>query len=193
MKIAIDLDGVTWDVQKHLLEIYNEKYGTNHKIEDITYWNFLPEDRFWKVYEEMVKRITEYEPVDPKIGGYINLLYLYYNISFLTHGIYTVDIIEKKLKTWSIFKHLSYDSIILEDYTTPKVIHDFDYFIDDNPNLAMEIRVYPKKTLLLFTQPWNRNINVNDFSNVIRVDNWLDIQKYFLKCVNKGDLYEKKV
>ena len=193
MKIAIDLDGVTWDVHKHLLEIYNEKYGTNHILEDIIYWDFLPEDRFWESYEEMVKRIMTFEPVDPKIGGYINLLYNFYNISFLTHGIYTVDIIEKKLKTWSIFKGLSYDSIILEDYTTPKVIHDFDYFIDDNPQMAMEIRVYPKKTLLLFTRPWNRNIDVNNFDNVIRVDNWPDIQKYFLKLINEVDLYARKM
>jgi len=193
MKIAVDLDGVTWNVHEHLLEIYNEKNGTNHILEDITYWNFLPEDRFWESYEEMVKRIMIFERVDPNIAGYINLLYNFYNISFLTHGNYTIDMIEKKLKTWHIFKGLSYDSIILEDYTTPKVIHNFDYFIDDNPQMAMEIRVYPKKTLLLFTQPWNRNIDVNNFDNVVRVDNWSDIQKYFLKLINEVDLYARKV
>ena len=193
MKIAIDLDGVTWDVHKHLLQIYNEKYRTNFTLQDITYWDFLPEDRFWECYKEMVKKIMDFEPIDWAIGRHINFLYNFFDVSFLTHGIYTVDNIEKKLRTWNIFKHLSYDSIILEDYKTPKVIYEFEYFIDDNPKMVMKIRVYPEKTLLLFTQPWNKDVDVNNFENVIRVDNWKEIQNYFFNVRFWSDKYARKM
>ena len=94
-KLAIDLDGVTWIMHDLLLQKYNKKYGTNHNPEDYNKWNFLPEDRFKETYLEMVKNMDKYKPTDQFIGAYISLLHQFYNISFLTHGWYKKEQINK--------------------------------------------------------------------------------------------------
>lgn len=179
-KIAVDLDGVTWNIHERLLDIYNKKYNTTIKNEDINRWDFFPEERFWVCYKEMVLSINEFKPMNMKIGFYINRLSFYYDISFITHGIYKRENIIEKLRSWNILQELSYEDVILENYKNSKTSYDFNYFIDDNPNMVSEIQEYPYKILLLYTQPWNKYINTSHFGNVIRVNNWEEILNYFI-------------
>jgi len=183
-KIALDLDGVTWNVHGILLDIYNKKYHTNYTNNDITFWDFLPEDRFWKCYKKMTKRMDEFKLFECDLEIYLDLLHYHFSITFLTHGIYEVDKIEKKLETFDIYKCKEYNDIIIMDHNNSKVHTNFDYYIDDNPNMIIDIQQYPKKTLLLFTQPWNNNIDVSIYNNVVRVKNWQEIMDYFLETIS---------
>ncbi|WP_134111753.1 5' nucleotidase, NT5C type [Hypnocyclicus thermotrophus] len=42
MKIFIDIDGVLWNTEKAIVELYNKKYGYNADWRDVKDWNFSP-------------------------------------------------------------------------------------------------------------------------------------------------------
>jgi len=183
-RVAIDLDGVVWDGHQPFLNIYNKKYNKNLKIEDITKWGFFPDEIFWPTCEESSKLIMEYD-----VFNFVktNLLMIkdFFSISFVTHGMYNIVDIEKKLGKHGIYPGVIYDKVIVDDRIQPKARLDFDYFIDDNPNMVADIRNYPNKILLLFDQPWNRDIEVKyaPYQNVVRVKDWDDIGFYFLNKI----------
>ena len=43
MKILFDCDGVLNNFQEHLLNILNKKHNTNYTIDDITYYDWIPD------------------------------------------------------------------------------------------------------------------------------------------------------
>lgn len=178
--IYIDLDGVTWEIHEPLVELYNKKYGTNYKRGDINKWGFFPFDKFNIILSMVCKKIDEYRYIDEMITYYINTLNKFYDVYFLTHGIYTKKDIKKKLKSWGIIKGKSYiDIIIQKPYVNKKIDLNGRFWIDDNPHMVEDIIKYPEKELLLFDSPWNRYININGFNNVHRVNNWEDAFRFF--------------
>ena len=54
MKIAIDIDGVLLDIIVRYCEIYNKRYGTNYKKNDVTKWDFFND---WNIDEETAFKI----------------------------------------------------------------------------------------------------------------------------------------
>jgi len=64
MNIAVDIDGVVWDIMGVFLEIYNERFKTNIKIEEVEEWYFFPQENFEVVYPDTLKRIDEYPILD---------------------------------------------------------------------------------------------------------------------------------
>lgn len=42
MKIFIDIDGVLWNTEKTMVELYNKKYGHNGDWRNVKEWNFSP-------------------------------------------------------------------------------------------------------------------------------------------------------
>ena len=192
--ISIDLDGTTWDAHRPFLKIYNNKYNKELTINDITKWGHFPDEEFWPTYEESSKYIMEYNIFD---FVKTNLLMIkgMFSISFVTHGMYNVVDIEKKLGKHAIYPDQIYDKIIIDDRLRKKARLDFDYFIDDNPHMVADICNYPKKTLLLFDQPWNRDIEVKYtlYGNVVRVKSWDDIGFYFLNKIFERFINVKKI
>ena len=176
--IACDLDGIIWDGHIPFLEIYNDLYNTNLTVNDITKWGFFPEEVFWSIYEKSSKKIMDYKPYKDIFKNIFALTH-YFHIYFLTHGLYNEEDIEKKLKSWGILKGIIYDEIIIEDQTKKKIHRDFDYFIDDNPQMVQDIQEYPEKRLLLFDRPWNRNYSF-DSCKIVRVFDWNDIYNYLM-------------
>lgn len=191
-KIAVDLDNTIWDTHNPYLNIYNKKYNKNIKIEDIIKWGFFPEEEFWPIYEESSKLIMDYE-----LYNFVrtNLIMIngMFSVSFVTHGMYNIIDIEKKLGKHGIYPGYVYDKVIVDDRTQKKVRLDFDFFIDDNPHMVVDIREYPEKTLLLFDQPWNRVIKTaySPFQNVVRVKSWDDIGMYFFNKITERFLCKK--
>ena len=183
MKIAIDIDGVLLDIMVTYCEIFNNKYHTNYIKSDVANWEFFRE---WNILEKEA----------------FNIFFSIYNDSMSVpfidkdapeimkrlrecHDVFIVtarspeyeEPITKKLNFHNIRKGIHYEDLILLHHKPYdiKLGLDFDLYVDDNPNLVKPIKTMKNKMLLLYDQPWNRNLILAE--NVKRVFNWKDVEK----------------
>lgn len=176
MKIAVDLDGVVWNIMGVFLELYNKKYNKNIKYEDVIQWYFFPQKRFKAVYPDTLKRIDEYPILDENINHYLFLLMGKHEVKILTHEDNSVEILKKKLKDIGIREGFEYLELIKQDtYNGDKLSEEFDIYIDDCPLLVDRMKDYPDRILLLYDQPWNWYCENQD--NVFRVMDWEEVMK----------------
>jgi len=176
MRIAVDLDGVIWDIMYAFCKVYNRKYDKNITPKDVNEWYYFPTPIFEEVYPETLDRIDEYPFIDENINHYLFLLMTKHDVKILTMEQNTKENLKKKLKQADIREGYEYLELIKEDrFTGDKLDFDFDIFIDDCPLLVDRMENHLDKILLLFTQPWNTYCEVNDKSNVFRVNGWKDV------------------
>ena len=176
MNIAVDLDGVIWDIMGVFLELYNEKFETNIKVEEVDEWYYFPEEKFQAVYPDTLKRIDEYPFLDESINHYLFLLMGKNEVKILTHEGNTVDVMKKKLEALNIREGFEYLELIKQDtYNGDKLSEVFDIYIDDCPLLVDRMKEYPDRILLLYDQPWNQYCE--ESNNVFRVKGWKNIME----------------
>jgi len=175
MRIALDVDGVLADVIQTWL-IYNNRIRKSITKNEITEWNFWEKfqiDRF-DFYRELStcwKSWKEIPPTEEKLSTIINELSKFGTIDIVTaREPSTDDFVKNWLKSQKII-YKNYVSVI----DGPKKAQlDYDVFIDDSPLNAKKIADADKK-ILLYSQPWNLNINN---SSILRIDTLSDAKKY---------------
>ncbi len=181
MKIAVDVDGVIFDLISVFLNIFNHNYNTTYKKSDITQWEFY---KNWGIYENQVYEIFyqiynnkfSISLIDEKIPEYLRIIKKDHHVDILSarnHN-FKSQLIQILLK-YNINKGQSYDRIILVDEKPYdlKLKYEYDLYIDDNPNLIEPIKKKKDITLFLFDQPWNKVSICN--KNIIRIKFWKDI------------------
>jgi len=183
MKIAVDINGVLIDNMENFVEIYNKLHNTQYKKKDITNWEFYSDwgfsdkeffELFYKTYDNM-NSIKFIDSNAPKIMKRLNKIHDVYLLSALD-SLYESLLIEK-LSNHNIKKDIQYKEVIIvpDRPWDLKAQHEFDVYIDDNPNLIEPIKKLKNRYLLLYDQPWNRK-EVSEV-NIIRVYNWKKIFK----------------
>lgn len=184
MDIAVDLDGVVWDIMTIFLEIYNEDYNKDIKRYEINDWYFFPQEKFEHTYAKTVKRIMDFPVLDENIRHYLFLLNGIYDVKILTQEQNTIEVLEKKLRSLSIRKGFEYLELIRVDRKKGnKLDHKFDIYIDDNPNIIPEMVDYPDRILICYEQPWNTKYKGKEPENVIRVNNWEEVMRTIERIV----------
>lgn len=173
MNIAVDLDGVVWDIMGVFLELYNEKFKKNIKICDVNEWCFFPQKNFEAVYPATLKRIDEYSFLDEIINHYLFLLMGKHEVKILTKEQNPIDVLKRKLESYDIREGFEYLEIIKLEIKDSKLNYKFDVYIDDCPLMVDGIKEYPERFLLLYEQPWNLNCEESD--NVFKVKDWYEI------------------
>jgi len=179
LKIMVDLDGVVWDIMGVFVDIYNKLYKENVKYEDIDDWYYFPQDRFETVYPLTLPRIMEYPVLDENIASYLFVLNKVHDVNILTKEMNPVGTLEEKLRTLSIIKGRHYNEIIRIEVSDKKVNYEADIYIDDYPGMAKDMEKFPKRVLLFYDQPWNKNYI--EGGNVIRVSDWQEILLFINK------------
>ncbi len=178
LKIAVDLDGVVWDIMYTFVEIYNTLYNENMKREDINDWNFFPQERFEKVYPLTLPRIAEYPILDEYIPTYLYFLNKVHDVSIVTKEQNPIKIIEDKLITLDIYKGREYNELIRLDLSESKLDLPFNVYVDDYPGMAKKMNEFPGKVMLYYDQPWNEKNGYIDIGNVRRVKGWNDVLSF---------------
>jgi len=176
MKIAVDLDGVVWDIMRVFLKIYNRIYSENVKYEDIDDWYYFPQERFEHVYPLTLPWIMDYPVLDEFIYIYLFVLNKEHDVSILTAELNPIEILEEKLKSLGIFKGTQYKELIKIDPKDTKLDYEFDVYIDDKPGLARKMHKFPKRYMLLYDQPWNQDFDDSKSENVWRIFRWDEIK-----------------
>lgn len=178
LKIAVDLDGVVWDIMRVFIDIYNRLYKENVKYEDVDQWSFFPEDRWEVVYPLTLPRIMEYPIIDKYIPTYLYYMNKVCDVTIVTKEQNPIRTMEAKLRTLDIVKGREYDKIIKLPVNGNKLIYPFNVYIDDYPGMAKKMNEYPEKLLLFYDQPWNRKDKYIGVGNVIRVNEWKDVLSF---------------
>ena len=59
---------------------------------------------------------------------------------------------------------------------------NYEFYLDDNPNLVKPILSNENKILLLFDQPWNKYITCGD--RIRRIEKWVDVLPTVKELIN---------
>lgn len=178
MKIGIDIDDTMADTFDYLMPYIAEFFDVNIKYlkdNNISYSN-LPKEmkkrerEFAKKYYDKVIPNT---PFKPKVAEYID------KIKDLGHEIIVITARDKTLYT-DEYKttieelknnNIQYDKLIC-DFDKAKVCKDkkVDLFIDDSITNCNKVKELGIETILFSSKS-----NINDKTNLYRIDNWKEI------------------
>ena len=185
MKIGVDIDGVLLNLIEKVCEIFNELYNTDYTENNIRRWEFFKD---WNVSEEVIYNVfyIAYEKsmtlslIDDNAPQILKELNKKYSIDLVTARNYKYESqLLERLNSLEIKKGVHYENLI---HVEPKpydvkIKLDYNILIDDNPNLVDSIEGDSKKRILLYDQPWNRQITAK--KNVSRVYDWKQIRNLF--------------
>lgn len=178
MLVGIDVDGVLADLVGGVSAYAAEHLpGKAFSVEQVTNWRFL-DDRFGReeAYALIEKVWTQWQryikPLEP--GHEVNNALAQLRRRGTMHK---AVIITKESRPAHrhvlefLASHaITYDGIVMLDYRTDKLEYPVDVLIDDNPACVAEARDYPRKTLFLYDQPWNRSLGGMEWPrNAVRV------------------------
>ena len=175
MDIAVDLDGVVWDIMGVFLELYNKRFRTNIKIEKVNEWYFFSQKNFQAVYPDTLKRIDEYPILDENIKHYLFLLMGKHEVKMLTKEQNPIEVIKEKLKSFDIREGFEYLEVIKLEIEDSKLNYKFDIYIDDCPLMIEDIKEHLDRILLLYEQPWN--LDCEETENVFKVKDWKEVME----------------
>lgn len=159
MRIAVDMENVLADPKSWFLDVYNHRHGTNYRIEDVTYWDWVQDeiefDEFMRTIDDGWRHHwDDITPLEQDLDSQITTLSETINAD--------VDIVtartgvENEMIRW-LDDHgvSSYDEFISIDPFETKATLGYDCYIDDNPRLATNLA--DGQTQYLVTWPWNKS------------------------------------
>jgi uncharacterized HAD superfamily protein len=188
-QIAVDLDGVLWNLMAKYVEVHNELYKDTKTINDVSDWEFFD---LWKMYNEdrcyeifhMID-LMDVPIIDEKAPQHMKALQKYGEVDILTaRRPESRQATIEKLESMKIFKGEHYDSLMIVGYKPygVKTDYPYDYFIDDSPRIATALHEkyngdIHAPMLFLWDQPWNQKIG--DTLITKRVNGWKTILDWF--------------
>ncbi len=190
MKIALDLDGTLADIIGVWLTEYNSKNGKRLEYDSIDRWDFwirlgYTPTRFFRELSNCWKRWHLIKPIEERVGESVEELNKIGRVDIVTARDAESSIYAKE---WLRHNNIRYNNFVLVAKGSDKAELDYDVFIDDSPINARKISSY-NKLVLLYDQPWNRDIKAND--KIIRIRYLLDALKYikngYLTYINGCD------
>ena len=160
MKIALDVDGVLADIIHLWIENHNKQYNKSINKEDINQWDFwrkigLDKYEFYRQLSNSWERWKDVPTTENDIASAVDRL----------HSLGRVDIVTARDKesTNYVINWLEHNGIKFNDYVSvfdgrDKAKLDYDVFIDDSPH-NVERMASKGSNVLLYDQPWNREVN----------------------------------
>ncbi|MEM1584233.1 MAG: hypothetical protein QXF28_06050 [Nitrososphaerota archaeon] len=179
MRIAVDLDGVLANSMKTWLKIWYQRTGQLIEFEELTDWFFwrklnIDEETFIGILNTAWARWIEIPPTEDNIGEKVRRLKILGNVDIVTARPRNT---EKYAIRWLNYHRIPFDKYVWTQNSMAKVRLGYDVYIDDSPSM-IEVLENTGKVLLLYAQPWNRNIQEKE--NVKMINN-LDEAYSFLR------------
>lgn len=173
--ILLDQDDVLAELVLEVLEIYNQKYNTNHTLSDITSWN-IGSILGNKVYEIMFdeKVFSQLKEV-PLMKECLKLLVEseLFNIQIVSAARYNTCC----NKYMWIKEHLPFFDLENINFSSNKNLFRGDILFDDSP---IHLENFNFGEAIIFDKPYNNEENYPKLKNLKRVYNWLEFSEYIL-------------
>ena len=119
MKIAVDIDGVILDIIVEYCEIFNRRYGTNYKKNDVTKWDFfsdwnIDEETGFKIFFEIYEDSQNIPFIDEDAPKIMKRLNERYDVDIVSARVpeYRSSIVDK-LESHDIMAGIQYTELIL--------------------------------------------------------------------------------
>lgn len=181
MTILVDIDGVIFNTQEHLLDWLNVMFNTYYTLSDVTSydwfdktfenpWTVTEKPEFWygvKTNQEAVKYISKWICQ----GHYVK---------FVTASHYTQGLYNKLRKLKHDFNWIVYDKDIIVSHD--KSLIQGCVLIDDNIENVTE---FEGPYFVIYSQPWNDK----DVYNSSRSNNWEEIDSNISNWADKSEEY----
>ena len=173
--ILLDCDDTISIFMETCIMKYNEIYGTNHTIDEITDWNIdgIFEHTLWSIFDKT--DVLQHMPL--KEGAFETIKKWYdegHKIVVVT-GVTSVNSYADKLRWLGLIGLAPYIYEVIP--TRHKELVNGDIFIDDNPDYLRNWRsINEGKLCLLMTAQHNKN---KEYKDLLRVDTWEEIDKIF--------------
>ena len=172
MRIGLDLDGVLADLISETLSIYRLSYRKTVIKSEVTSWDYFlkrrgistaeQSDLFNRAWNHSSPRLEE--ECIPQVLKALKLLG--HSITILTHRHKDTH---ASVFRWISTNQLPYDNLLFLSNKEDKMDYPIDVLVDDHPKTAEKAINHPSKTLLLKSQPWNRNTKIT-LPNVRRIE-----------------------
>jgi 5'(3')-deoxyribonucleotidase len=153
-KIALDFDNVLADTMTGWINYYNKQFGRSLKKADITLWKFwelksigMEKGDSDRIFEEVWFRWQELRPLESNVGSTVKKLGELGDLDIVTAA-------KGEINEWLRFHNVRHKNLI-KTRSSKKAELDYDIFIDDSPDDALEFGKR-KKVCLLYDQPWNQ-------------------------------------
>jgi len=176
LKIALDVDGVLADVI-HAWLLYNNKIRTTPILKsDISEWDF------WKRYN--INKFDFYKELSMCWKSWKDIPPTETDLSYASEELSkmgTVDIVTARedsthgdVRNWLKMHGVVFKNYVGVSEGTEKAKLDYDVFIDDSPLNAKSI-LARKKSIILYSQPWNldfpdpRAIRIHELKNATSI------------------------
>lgn len=163
--VSLDLESTLADISTPFKEEYENRHGTIP--EQWTTWNFEDAEfdtgDFMKITGGLWKRSPEDIPVTEK--G------LMAKVSAIYNEVEKLDVVtgrqghREQMEWWLDSVGVVYDDFVIANSQEAKQDLGYDVFIDDCPHHAK--RLHDGQVLLLYDQPYNRNVSLPDDSHRI--------------------------
>jgi uncharacterized protein len=153
-RIALDFDNVLADTMTGWINYYNKKYNVNLRKSDITLWKFwelktigMEKADAYRIFDLVWYEWQELEPLEENVGLIVDKIKNLAELDIVTAT-------KGEIMEWLKFHGVKYRELIKTD-SIKKADLDYDIFIDDSPDDALELGER-KKICLLYDQPWNQ-------------------------------------
>jgi uncharacterized HAD superfamily protein len=186
-RLACDIDGVVADITI----LWCKLLSLDQDPEKANTWTYLPdkygEDRFWAAYNTIWENLLPHV-TDPSLFHFLK------EMERLCIHVDYVSSRSKKLRQptehW-LQIHGLHDQLIIVESSEEKVALEYDYYIDDRPDMVKLVK--PPATLFLYNQPWNRELSPGNFmSNFTRVMSFDEVRKQIKQDMERQFLQQQK-
>lgn len=179
--ILIDIDDTIQNLKCCWISVYNKKYNDNLNCEDIVDWDlskFVKPEASTDIYELLKTPGLFKDMVTPMENSVevIEELYKHYNIYFVTSCTYPENYVEKVEFMKTYFPFIPSTNIIA---CKDKFLVKGNYLIDD---YVKNFDNFDGRKILM-TQSHNKFVKIS--SDIMRVNNWVEILNYFEKEYNE--------
>lgn len=159
MEIAVDMENVLADPKSWFLEVYNRRHGTNYAIEDVDHWDWVRTEIEFQEFMDTIDAGWRHhrDQIDPLARNLDETLDRLARSTGATIDIVTARTgVESEMQAW-LADHgvTTYEAFISIEPSDTKAQLGYDYYIDDSPRLATNLR--DTQTQFLVEWPWNRD------------------------------------
>lgn len=181
LTILFDADDTIENLLDCWVEKLNEKFGTSVSPEDITNWDVSLS--FPSLSREQVYSVLKEEDLWHRLSAIPGSADVLQKLIIEGHHLYMVTASdyhcckEKFERIFELFPFLDWSHVIV---TSQKQMVRGDILIDDGPHNLVNGNYLG----ILFDKPHNRNFDVSQHDNIVRITNWKHIYDYIHSLPN---------
>ena len=153
-------------------KIINIRYSTHFKVSSFNRWKAwetagISRDEFFRTLDQAWSEWQSIPPTEEQLAEKVGKLLEFSDVDIVTgRSAETVP----SAKSWLKSQEIRFDTFIRTDVGIDKVNLNYDIFIDDSPELMEAISSKPDGYAILYTQPWNRD--VEETPRIMRANSW---------------------